>query len=285
MEAFEGKRVALVLEGGGLRGMFTAGVLDVLLERGVDDFSHIYGVSAGAINGSNFKAGQIGRLCRETLAFRDNPDFMSLTSLARTGNITGREFIYHDINTVIDPFDHAAFNADATPFTVVATDVTFGTAAYLDVERLPEQIGAIVASSSLPTLSQVVDYDGRRLLDGGTADSIPVERALADGAEHLVVVLTQARDYVKPLDYSLMAVARRRYADHPYFLEALASRGARYNAQRAHVFELEAAGVADVLAPSRPVDLSLLENDGERLLSLYVDGRRMAVALLQRLGI
>lgn len=277
-------KVALVLEGGGLRGMFTAGVLDVFLERGFKDFSHIYGVSAGAINGCNFKAGQIGRLCRETLAFRDNPDFMSFWSLARTGNITGREFVYRDVNTLIDPFDCAAFNANPVPFTAVASDVVFGTAAYLDVDDLPAQIGAIIASSSLPTLSEIVDYDGRRLLDGGTCDSIPVEKALEDGAEKLVVVLTQARDYVKSSDYSLMAVAKRRYGAYPYFIEALATRGDRYNAQRRHVFELEAAGTAHVLAPSHPVDLSLLEIDGGKLLSLYVDGRRMATSLLQTLA-
>lgn len=278
------KKTALVLEGGGMRGMFTAGVLDVFLEQGFHDFSHIYGVSAGAINGANFKAAQVGRLCRDTLAFRDNPQFMSLRSLALTGNVTGREFLYGKVNRVLDPFDCAAFNAEGTPFTVVASDLTFGTAAYLAVDDLPSQMDAIVASSSLPTLSEVVPYDGRRLLDGGTCDSIPVERALADGADELVVVLTQDRAYEKPLDYPLMAVARRLYGDYPYYLEALKSRGRRYNEQRARVFELEAEGRARVLAPSSPVELSLMETDGSKLLELYVDGRRMATALLQDLG-
>ncbi len=278
------KKTALVLEGGGLRGMFTAGVLDVFLEQGYRDFSHIYGVSAGAINGSNFKAGQAGRFCRDTLASRDNPEFMSLWSLARTGNVTGREFLYEKMNKRLDPFDCAAFNANPTPFTVVASDLTFGTASYLDVEELPAQMGAVVASSSLPCLSEVVPYDGRRLLDGGTCDSVPVEKALADGADELVVVLTQHRGYRKSSSYSLMGVAKRLYSDYPYYLDALASRGDRYNRQLDHVFELEAQGVAHVLAPSAPVELSLLEEDGSKLLELYVDGRRMATALLQRLG-
>ena len=284
MDQDTGRRVALVLEGGGMRGMFTAGVLDVFLEQGFRDFSHIYGVSAGAINGANFKAGQVGRFCRDTLAARDNPAFMSLRSLALTGNVTGREFLYDTVNTRMDPFDCAAFNADPVPFTVVASDLTFGTAAYLDVADLPSQMDAIVASSSLPSLSEVVTYDGRRLLDGGTCDSVPVERALADGADELVVVLTQHRGYRKSEAYSLMGVARRLYGDYPYYLEALETRGARYNAQLDHVFELEAEGVAHVMAPSAPVELALMEEDGTKLLELYVDGRRMGTALLQQLG-
>ena len=285
MESLSNQKVALVLEGGGLRGMFTAGVLDVFLEQGFVDFSHIYGVSAGAINGANFKAGQIGRFCRDTLAFRDNPEFMSLASLALTGNITGREFLFHTVNTRLDPFDYAHFNANPVPFTAVASDLTFGTAAYLEVSQLPAQMDIIVASSSLPSLSEIVTWEGRRLLDGGTCDSIPVEKALADGAQQLVVVLTQHWGYRKSSTYSLMHVARRLYGDYPYYLEALASRGERYNQQLDHVFELEAAGVAHVVAPSAPVELDLMEEDGSKLLELYVDGRRMATGLLQELGV
>lgn len=283
MEPLSKQKVALVLEGGGLRGMFTAGVLDVFLEQGLVGFSHIYGVSAGAINGANFKAGQIGRFCRDTLAFRDNPEFMSLASLALTGNITGREFLFTKVNASLDPFDYAHFNASPVPFTAVASDLTFGTAAYLEVSRLPEQMDIIVASSSLPCLSEIVTWEGRRLLDGGTCDSVPVERALAEGAQQLIVVLTQHRGYRKSPTYSLMQVARRLYGDYPYYLEALASRGERYNQQLDHVFELEAAGVAHVVAPSAPVELDLLEEDGSKLLELYVDGRRMAMGLLQEL--
>lgn len=285
MESLSTQKAALVLEGGGLRGMFTAGVLDVFLEQGFVDFSHIYGVSAGAINGANFKAGQIGRFCRDTLAFRDNPEFMSLASLALTGNITGREFLFTKVNASLDPFDYAHFNANPVPFTAVASDLTFGTAAYLEVRQLPEQMDVIVASSSLPCLSEIVAWEGRRLLDGGTCDSVPVERALAEGAQRLIVVLTQHRGYRKSSAYSLMQVARRLYGDYPYYLEALASRGERYNRQLDRVFELEAAGVAHVVAPSAPVELDLLEEDGSKLLELYVDGRRMAMGLLQELGV
>lgn len=284
MTLLDEKKVALVLEGGGMRGMFTAGVLDVFLEKGATGFSHVYGVSAGAINGANFMAGQIGRLCRDTLAFRDEPAFMSMRSLVLTGNVTGREFVYSEVNTRLDPFDTRAFNANPVPFTVVCSDLTFGTPAYIEVSDLPAQMDVIVASSSLPALSEVVDYNGRRLLDGGTCDSIPVERALDDGADMVVAVLTQHRGYRKPLNYSLMNVARRLYGDYPYYLEALESRGERYNGQVDHVLELEAEGRALVAAPTHPVELSLMEVDGTKLLELYIDGRRMGAALLERLG-
>lgn len=273
--------VALVLEGGGMRGMFTGGVLDVLLENQLTNFSHVYGVSAGAINGTNFLAHETGRFCRDVLAFRDNPDFFSFYSLAKTGNVMGREFIFKDINNDIDPFSYETFNKNKIPYTVVASDVTFGTPVYLNVEKLPRDMDAIIASASLPTLSEIVEYKGKRLLDGGTTDSIPVEKALSDGAKKLVVVLTQDRGYVRPDGYSLMSVASKRYHSYPYFLEALKTRPARYNAQRKFIFELEAEGKAIVIAPSKPVDVSLLSQGGENLLRLYIDGRRQANAALK----
>lgn len=273
--------VALVLEGGGMRGMFTGGVVDTLLENQLTNFSHVYGVSAGAINGTNFLGHDTGRFCRDVLAFRDNPDFFSFYSLAKTGNVMGREFIFKDVNNDIDPFSYEVFNKNPTPYTVVASDVTFGTPVYLDVKQLPRDMDAIVASSSLPTLSEIVEYKGKRLLDGGTTDSIPVEKALADGAKKLVVVLTQDRSYIRPEGYSLMSVAATRYYAYPYFIEALRTRPERYNAQRKFIFELEAAGKALVIAPSKPVNLSLIGQDGSDLLRLYVDGMRQTNAVLK----
>lgn len=276
-------KTALVLEGGGMRGMFTAGVLDVLLEKGCTNFSHVYGVSAGAISGATFLANQPGRFCRDVLAYRDDPDFMGPWSYVKTGNVSGRNFLYEKVNKQFDPYDYAAFNRNDTPFTVVATDLTFGTPVYLDVESLPDQMDAIVASSSLPCLSEVVEYQGNHLLDGGTSDSVPVERALADGADRLVVVLTRHWGYVKKHGYSLMPMAKRLYAEYPYYLQALDTRAERYNAQRETIGKLEAEGIAEVVAPTKPVEMSVMGTDGHALLDLYVDGRRMGMSLLERL--
>lgn len=273
--------VDLVLEGGGMRGMFTAGVLDVFQEHGVYGFDTVWGVSAGAINAASFLSRQIGRYMRESLAFRDDRRFMSLWSLATTGNMAGADFMYHKLQDEIDPFDYAAFAARRSCYMVVATDVVFGTPAYLEVRSLPEDVDAVRASASLPVLSRIVEVGGRRLLDGGTADSVPVGRALEVGAERAVVVLTQDRGYQKHGAYELQALADRRYSDFPYYLDALRTRAVRYNEQRDQIWQLERDGRAVVVAPCEPVHVgSTSGSDGEGLLRLYLEGRRQGTAAL-----
>lgn len=273
--------VDLVLEGGGLRGVFTAGALDVLQEAGVYGFDTVWGTSAGAINAASYLSRQIGRAIRENLAFRDDRRFMSLWSLATTGNIAGADFLYHEIQDRIDPFDYDAFARRRSRFVAVASDVVFGTPAYLEVEELPRDIDKVRASASLPVLSQIVEVAGGRYLDGGTTDSVPVERALEQGARRLVVVLTRERAYVKHGAAELQRLADRRYAEFPYYLEALRTRSERYNAQRERIWELERQGTAVVIAPSGPVHVgSTGSASGEELLRLYLDGRAQATRAL-----
>lgn len=280
---------ALVLEGGGFRGMFTAGVLDVLQERGVYGFSGIWGVSAGAVNASNFRSRQIGRTMRDILAFRDDRRFMSLWSLATTGDMAGVDFMYDEVQNRLDPCDTDAFNASETPMWAVVSDVTFGTPAYLPVRRYPEDIDRVRASASLPTVSRIVELDGHRYLDGGTTDSIPYAAALGlpgapevegrPAAERALVVLTQDRGFVREQAGSGEQIALRshRYDRYPYYLEALRTRAERYNAQRERLWELEDAGTCLVIAPEEPVRVGSSTRDGESLLALYVAGRRQAL--------
>lgn len=273
--------VDLILEGGGMRGIFTAGVLDVMQENGVYGFDSVWGVSAGAINAASFLSHQQGRYMRESLAFRDDRRFMSLYSFATTGNLAGADFMYHQIQDDIDPFDYDAFNARRSRYMVVASNIVFGTPEYLEVRSLPEDIDRVRSSASLPVVSQIVEVDGMRLLDGGTCDSVPVEKAMEEGAEKAVVVLTQHREYVKHGAYELQALADRRYADYPYYLEALKSRAERYNEQREHIWQLESEGKVVVVCPSEPVTVgSTSGGDGEGLLRLYLDGRNQAQAAL-----
>ena len=280
---------ALVLEGGGFRGMFTAGVLDVLQERGAYGFSGIWGVSAGAVNASNFRSRQIGRTMRDILAFRDDRRFMSLWSLATTGDMAGVDFMYDEVQNRLDPCDTDAFNASETPMWAVVSDVTFGTPAYLPVRRYPEDIDRVRASASLPTVSRIVELDGHRYLDGGTTDSIPYAAALGlpgapevegrPAAERALVVLTQDRGFVREQAGSGEQIALRshRYDRYPYYLEALRTRAERYNAQRERLGELEDAGTCLVIAPEEPVRVGSSTRDGESLLALYVAGRRQAL--------
>lgn len=279
---------ALVLEGGGFRGMFTAGVLDVLMERGLTDFSSVWGVSAGALNAVSFKSGQIGRTMRILLAFRDDRRFMSLWSFARTGDLTGGSFVYDTVQNELDPCDIQAFDENPLRMYAVASDVTFGSAAYLPVEHLPEDAIKIRASASLPAVSNMVEIDGHRYLDGGTTDSVPFAVAMGlEGArvpeghvpaERALVVLTQERAFRKTHGAENLALRSHRYDGYPYYLEALSTRCERYNAQRDQLFKLEREGRCLVIAPEKPVEVRTNERDGARLLDLYLQGRRQAEA-------
>lgn len=284
---------ALVLEGGGYRGVFTAGVLDVLMERGLDGFESVWGTSAGALNAASFKSRQIGRTIRIMLAFRDDRRLMSFFSLATTGNITGGEFLYHTIQDELDPSDNETFNTRPMRMFAVASDVVFGMPHYFDIRRLPDDVEKIRASSSLPLVSTAVDIDGHRYLDGGTTDSVPVEMALGlktapevddyAPADRAVVVLTQHRTYVKGKQLERLAVLSRRYAEYPLYVEALNTRAGRYMQQREHIWELEQEGRILVLAPEVPVTVATNEHAGGPLLDLYLQGRAQALKRIREI--
>lgn len=281
---------ALVLEGGGFRGMFTAGVLDVLMERGLTDFSSVWGASAGAMNAVSFKSGQIGRTMRVMLAFRDDKRFMSLLSFAKTGDMTGGEFVYDHVQNELDPCDNLAFEQNPMPMWAVASDVTFGTAGYLPVCHMPADAQKVRASASLPGVSNIVDIEGHRYLDGGTTDAIPYAVAMGlEGARRVeghaparraLVVLTQDRKYVKTGGVEQVALRSHRYDAFPYYTEALRTRPERYNACRQQLWGLEGQGRCLVIAPEKPVTVGVMEHEGAPLLDLYLQGRRQAEARL-----
>lgn len=277
---------ALVLEGGGYRGVFTAGVLDVFMEHSLYDFASVWGTSAGALNASSFLSKQIGRTIRIMLSFRDDRRLMSFFSLATTGNITGGEFLYHTVQEELDPCDCETFNNNPTRMFVVASDVVFGTPRYFEVKQLPDDVEMIRASSSLPLVSTAVELEGHRYLDGGTTDSVAAEAALGvvsppdvvdyEPAERAVVVLTQHREYQKGQQLERLALLSRRYKEYPLYVEALRTRAERYMEQRERLWELEREGRILVIAPEVPVTVSTNEHAGEPLLSLYLQGRSQA---------
>ncbi len=277
---------ALVLEGGGYRDVFTAGVLDVLMERGIYDFESVWGVSAGALAATSYVSRQIGRTIRIMLAFRDDKRLMSFFSLVTTGNMTGGDFLYHTVQEELDPYDIKTFNASEMRMFAVASDVLFGTPRYFEVRSLPEDVDAIRASSSLPLVSTTVSIDGHRYLDGGTTDSVPVDVALGFSrpddlddyapAKRALVVLTRQRDYVKGDKLERMAILSRRYADYPLYLDALRTRAKRYMEQRERIWQLEREGKILVLLPEGPVKIATAEHEGWPMLELYLQGRRQA---------
>lgn len=266
-------KVAMVLEGGSFRCQFTAGVLDVFMENGVE-VSACYGVSAGALSGLNYKSRQIGRANRVNLAFCNDSRYMGAKSFATSGSVVGYDFLLNDIQDRLDPFDNDAFEKNPMSLYAVATDVVFGTTAYLPVENAVLDVDALRATTSLPLMTQPVEMGDAIYLDGGVADSVPVEHALEDaGFDRAIVVLTQDRTYKKG-PYEFLAAAHARYAAYPYLLEALENRHERYNEQREHIWEYERQGRALVIAPPQPVEVGHIEHDPAKLLALYIQGRQ-----------
>ena len=284
---------ALVLEGGGFRGIFTAGALDVMQEHGIYGFGSVWGVSAGAINAASYKSKQIGRGMRIILAFRDDRRFMSLWSWATTGNIAGADFMYDEIQNRIDPCDNETFNSNPMRMYAVATDTVFGTAAYLPCEHFPEDVIKVRASASLPMVSNRVEINGHRYLDGGTADSIPYAVALGlEGtpkvkghapAQRAVVIATRERGYIKTPKTEQMYLRSHRYDGYDYYTDALISRADRYNESRRQMFELEEQGRVLIIEPPKPVEVGNTGADGQKLLELYLQGRTAATQKLDQI--
>ena len=275
-------KCALILEGGSFRSQFTAGVVDVMLERGIE-VPACYGVSAGALIGLNYKSRQIGRANRVNLAFCNDRRYIGAKSLTATGSLIGYDFMLNDVQDRLDPFDNETFLANPMRLYATVTDILFGTAAYLEVRNAVLDIDIVRATTSLPLMTQPVELDGHLYLDGGVADSVPVEHVLEDeGYSRAIVVLTQHRSYVKE-PYDLMAPARARYAEFPYLLEALETRHERYNEQRERIWAYEDAGRALVITPPRPVEVGHVERDPAKLLDLYIQGRQEAARLIERI--
>lgn len=269
----------LVLEGGGMRGLYTAGVLDVLMEHGVE-FDHAVGVSAGAAFGVNLKSRQPGRAIRYNKRFCADPRYAGFGNLLRTGDLYSVDFAYREVPLRLDPFDVDALRANPMRFTAVCTDIETGEAVYRDIERGDEEdLDWIRASASVPMLARPVELDGRKLLDGGIADSIPAAWMASHGYGRNVVVLTQPAGFVKEPNrlMPLLRVALRRY---PRLVDLLANRHERYNAQLGEVAELERSGRALVIRPSESVKAPIMVKDPEVLEGVYRVGRRNGEARL-----
>ena len=273
-------RIGLVLEGGAMRGMFTAGVLDVFMENGIT-FDGAVGVSAGAVFGCNLKSRQIGRVIRYNTRFCRDPRYCSMHSLLTSGDLYNADFCYHQVPEVLDPFDKTAYDSNPMTFYVVATDVETGKAVYHRCDKADRESYAWMrASASMPMVSRIVELEGKKLLDGGIADSIPLRFFQSIGYEKNVVVLTQPRDFVKtPNDHlPAMRVLLRKY---PKLLQTAAVRHHAYNAQTAFVRQEEAAGRAFVIAPEAPLKIGSVEKDPEELRRVYRLGRKAAEKQLE----
>ncbi|MGN0661971.1 MAG: patatin family protein [Faecalibacterium sp.] len=275
-------KTGLILEGGAMRGLFTAGVLDVLMEHDITVDGTI-GVSAGAVFGCNFKSHQIGRVIRYNTAFCNDKRYGSVKNLLRTGNFYSEQFCYHEVPEKLDPFDAAAFRASPMDFFVVCTDVRTGDPIYHKCRTGdPEDVRWMQASASMPLAARIVQIGQYSLLDGGIADSIPVRFFESIGYRRNIIVLTQPRDYVRKKTRS-MPLIRARYLRYPAFVEAMADRHERYNETTAYISMLEQAGKALVLRPPIPLEIGKVEHDADELRRVYDTGRAVAEIQLDRI--
>lgn len=269
------KKIGLVLEGGAMRGMFTAGILDVMMENGIET-DGVIGVSAGATFGCNYKSKQIGRTIRYNIRYCKNWRYCSIRSLIFTGDLYGADFCYNVLPNQLDVFDCESYRNNPMEFFVVASDAETGLPVYKKLETCNESdLTWMRASASMPLASRPVSIDGYTLLDGGMTDSIPLKYFESIGYEKNIVVLTQPRDYVKE-KASLLGLMKLLLWKYPKLAAAMAKRHEVYNYEKLYVFEKEKQGEVLVLCPEKKLGIKRTENNPSELKRVYEEGRKVA---------
>ena len=267
-------QAGLVLEGGGMKGVYTAGVLDFFTEKGID-FSHIYGVSAGACHMCSYLSRQKGRALSVSVDYLDTRRYCSLESLLTSGDLFNVDFCYHLIPEYLYPYDYETFEKYPGKAYSVVTNIETGQPEYLRVRDIRKDIDKIRASASLPLVARNVKIDGKLYLDGGVADSIPVRFFESIGYKRNLIVLTQPKGFVKKKN-KMLPVIRARYLRYPAFVDAVADRHERYNETLEHVAMLEQTGQAFVIRPPIPLEIGSMERDPAQLRRVYDTGRAVA---------
>ena len=275
-------KTGLIMEGGAMRGMFTAGVLDVLMENGLVTDGAI-GVSAGAVFGCNYKSHQIGRVIRYNTEYCNDKRYASFKNLVKTGNLYSEQFCYHEVPEKLDPFNEAAFADSPMDFFVVCTDVKTGEPIYHKCRKGDaEDVRWMEASASMPLAAKIVKIGHYGLLDGGVADSIPVRFFESIGYKRNLIILTQPKGYTKKKNKFLPAI-RARYFRYPAFVEAVADRHERYNETLSYISMLEQAGQDYVIRPPIPLEIGAMERDPAQLRRVYETGRAVAQIQVEKI--
>ena len=275
-------KTGLILEGGAMRGIFSAGVMDVMMENGIC-FDGIVGVSAGAAFGVNYKSGQIGRAIRYNAKYCHDKRYCGIGSLLKTGNLFNTDFCYGEVPLKLDIFDFDAFEKDPTPFYITCTDVESGKPVYHEYTgRNDHGFDWIRASASLPLVSQIVEIDGAKLLDGGISDSIPVAYFESIGYTKNVVILTQPQNYRKEKN-RMLPLIRMKYRKYSNLIKALENRHLMYNAELELIAKQEKRGELFVIRPDSPLPVKRAEKDPAKLKACYEIGRQTVEKELARL--
>ena len=264
MEEKKNKTV-FVLEGGAMRGLFSAGVLDVFMQNNIQTDA-IYGVSAGALFGINFKSKQVGRAIRYNLRFAHEKNYMGLYSLITTGDIMNKEFCFNKLVHELDKFDFETFDNSPIDFYAVVTNMETGKAEHIKIENARNDLEALRASGSMPFVSNLVEYNGAKYLDGAVSDPIPIQKALDEGYEKIVVVLTRTENYRKHKDYFPYDFV---YGKYPNFIKTAKNQYKGYNKTLDLIKKLENEGRIIVLRPSKNLKVARVEKNLDKLKAIY----------------
>ena len=260
-------KVGLVLEGGAMRGLYTAGVLDVFLENEDIKIDKIIGVSAGALFGVNYKSRQKGRTLRYNLKYAKDERYMGFKSLVKTGDIVNKEFCYDELPNKLDVFDNETYKKTPEEFYAVVTNLDTGKPEYIKINDAQKDIEYLRASGSMPYVSKIVKIGDKKYLDGGTADSIPVDEMIKMDVDKVIVVLTRPLEYRKKK--SSKRISKWYYKRYPNYIDTLNNRYKMYNDEVEKVISLEKDKKIFVIRPSRLVDIKRIERDTLKLKEMY----------------
>ncbi|MBE6155301.1 MAG: patatin family protein [Firmicutes bacterium] len=276
-------KVGLVLEGGAMRGMYTAGVLDTMMDNKIN-VDGIIGVSAGALFGPNYYSNQKGRVLRYNKRFCKDRRYMSLLNFVFTGNAIGKKFAFYDVTTKYDLFDNDTFMKNNTGYYVTATNVETGKADYFEIKNVLEEMEKLRATSAIPLVSKMVKIDKHKYLDGGVSDSIPIEKCQSLGYEKIIVVLTRPLDYRKePLSERKIKLIQKRYKNYPNLVKAMKNRHVEYNKTIEKIMDMENKKKIFVIRPSEPINVKVIERNPDKLQEVYDLGTKDAKRIMKDL--
>ena len=263
-------KIGLILEGGGMRGIYTAGVLDFFIDKNIE-VDLVVGVSAGGCHAASYLSKQYNRAFRTNIDYLDDKDYISFKNLIKNGSIFGMDLMFNKIPNELYPYDYETFNKSKSKFIVVTTNCDTGKAEYFQLNDMKKDIIYLQASCSIPMFANIVEINGFKLLDGGVSDSIPIEYALKQGCNKNIVILTRDKTYVKS-KVRFLSLVKRKYKKYPKLVKSIANRHLKYNKTLNLIRSLEEKNEIFVIQPKYPVKVSQVEKNKDKLIKLYNDG-------------
>ena len=263
-------KIGLILEGGGMRGIYTAGVLDFFIDKNIE-VDLVIGVSAGGCHAASYLSKQYKRAYHTNIDYINDKEYLSFRNLIKTGSIFGMDLMFNKIPNELYLYDHDTFRKSKSKFTVVTTNCETGKAEYITLTDMKKDIMYLQASCSIPMFANIVEIDGYNLVDVGVSDSIPIEYAINQGCDKNIVILTRDKTYRKN-KVKFLPVIKRKYKNYPKLVRAIENRHINYNKSLDLVKSLEEKNEVFVIRPKSPVKVSQIEKNKDKLIELYNDG-------------